>query len=149
MNDNETESKLYVDDDLYKNTSNAREACECRSNRYSPFGSPISRLSVRFSWNGISFGEIRDLNRHRTGNKYCPLIPVGFYGSTDQIPTKKSTNLNLIEKIYSLQSKSYYEPSKLDFNFYDSKKVKPDDEERFGILKIDFVPPFVPPFLHG
>lgn len=102
MNDNETESKLYVDDDLYKNTSNAREACEFRSNRYSPFGSPISRLSVRFSWNGISFGEIRDLNRHRTGNKYCPLIPVGFYGSTDQIPLKKSTNLNLIEKIYSL-----------------------------------------------
>jgi hypothetical protein len=43
---------------------------------------------------------------------------------------------DIIEKIYSLQSKSYYEPSKLDFNFYDSKKVKPDDEERFGILKI-------------
>jgi len=43
---------------------------------------------------------------------------------------------DIIEKIYSLQSKSYYAPSKLDFNFYDSKKVKPNDKERFGILKI-------------
>ena len=43
---------------------------------------------------------------------------------------------DIIEKIYSLQSKSYYAPSKLDFNFYDSKMVKPDDKERFGTIKI-------------
>jgi hypothetical protein len=43
---------------------------------------------------------------------------------------------DVIEKIYSLQSKSYYTPSKLDFNFFDSKKVKADDKERFGVLKI-------------
>lgn len=30
--------------------------------------------------------EIRDLNRHRTGNKHCPLVPQGFYGALDQLP---------------------------------------------------------------
>lgn len=43
---------------------------------------------------------------------------------------------DIIEKIYSLQSASYYTPSKLDFNFYDAKKIKPNDKERFGVLKI-------------
>lgn len=43
---------------------------------------------------------------------------------------------DIIEKIYSLQSTSYYTPSKLDFNFYDARKIKPNDKERFGVLKI-------------
>ena len=30
--------------------------------------------------------EIRDLNRHRTGQKYCPLVPLGFYHAADQVP---------------------------------------------------------------
>ena len=30
--------------------------------------------------------EIRDLNRHRTGTKHCPLVPRGFYCSGDQLP---------------------------------------------------------------
>ncbi len=50
-------------------------------------------------------GEIRDLNRHRTGNKYCPLIPRGFYSSLEQLPAdttgistqaKKLQELNII-----------------------------------------------------
>ena len=33
-------------------------------------------------------GEIRDLNRHRTGNKHCPLIPMGFYSALEQLPAE-------------------------------------------------------------
>jgi hypothetical protein len=34
----------------------------------------------------MGFAEIRDLNRHRTGTKYCPLVPRGFYFALDQVP---------------------------------------------------------------
>ena len=36
-----------------------------------------------FSIPNISIGEIRDLNRHRTGNKYIDLYPQGFYNCVD------------------------------------------------------------------
>lgn len=101
LSDNQTDThfwaeSIYYPGELYK------AACQHRTNRYSPFGCVVSRTSVKFAWSGISFGEIRDLNRHRTGTKYCPLLPIGFYGSTDQIPNKETTNLNLIDHIYSL-----------------------------------------------
>jgi len=37
------------------------------TNRYAPVGTSLQRTSVRFGWSQIAFGEIRDLNRHRTG----------------------------------------------------------------------------------
>lgn len=55
-------------------------------NRYAPVGSGLQRTSVRFGWSAIGFAEIRDLNRHRTGAKYCPLVPKGFYFAADQLP---------------------------------------------------------------
>jgi hypothetical protein len=55
-------------------------------NRYAPVGSSLQRTSVRFGWPAIGFAEIRDLNRHRTGSKYCPLAPQGFYFALDQLP---------------------------------------------------------------
>jgi thymidylate synthase ThyX len=54
-------------------------------NRYAPMGSSLQRTSVRFGWSAIGFAEIRDLNRHRTGSKYCPLVPRGFYAALDQL----------------------------------------------------------------
>jgi hypothetical protein len=54
------------------------------TNRYAPVGSGLQRLSVRFGWSAVGFAEIRDLNRHRTGTKYCPQAPVGFYFALDQ-----------------------------------------------------------------
>jgi hypothetical protein len=54
-------------------------------NRYAPIGSNLQRTGVRFGWSGIGFAEIRDLNRHRTGSKYCPLVPRGFYAALDQL----------------------------------------------------------------
>jgi hypothetical protein len=61
-------------------------ALQHRTNRYSRFGSAIRRTGVRFGWNAVAMAEIRDLNRHRTGEKFCPLIPLGFYAALDQLP---------------------------------------------------------------
>ena len=83
-----TENYLEVED-LWYDDELISMACKSRTNRYSPFGNIIARTSVKFCWLGISFGEIRDLNRHRTGTKYCPLMPLGFYGSLDQLPEEK------------------------------------------------------------
>jgi thymidylate synthase ThyX len=55
-------------------------------NRYAPTGKSLQRTSVRFSWPAVSFAEIRDLNRHRTGTKHSPQIPQGFYFALDQLP---------------------------------------------------------------
>jgi len=74
-------------------------------NRYAPIGSNLQRTSVRFGWSGIGFAEIRDLNRHRTGSKYCPLVPRGFYAALDQLAPgadprgDKQTALTALTKI--------------------------------------------------
>lgn len=56
----------------------------CHDNRYAYIGESLRRTSVRFSWEAVAFAEIRDLNRHRTGTKYCPLSPVGFYFAAEE-----------------------------------------------------------------
>jgi thymidylate synthase ThyX len=61
------------------------EDLRSHTNRYAPIGNSLCRTSVRFGWSSVGFAEIRDLNRHRTGNKYCPLVPKGFYFASDQI----------------------------------------------------------------
>jgi thymidylate synthase ThyX len=63
-----------------------REDLAFHDNRYAYFGEGLRRTIVRFGWEAVSFAEIRDLNRHRTGTKYCPLLPVGFYHAADQLP---------------------------------------------------------------
>jgi thymidylate synthase ThyX len=59
-------------------------------NRYGWTGSALKRIGIRYGWRAMALGEIRDLNRHRTGNRHLPLLPVGFYGATDQIPLQKT-----------------------------------------------------------
>lgn len=61
-------------------------------NRYAPVGSSLQRTAVRFGWSAIGFAEIRDLNRHRTGSKYCPQVPSGFYFALDQIPAEATSH---------------------------------------------------------
>jgi hypothetical protein len=34
---------------------------------------------VRAAWNNLSIAELRDLNRHRSGYRFSPLTPEGFY----------------------------------------------------------------------
>jgi thymidylate synthase ThyX len=62
------------------------EDLRCHTNRYAPVGNSLQRTGVRFGWSALGFAEIRDLNRHRTGSKYCPQVPNGFYFALDQIP---------------------------------------------------------------
>ncbi len=75
------------------------QALRNHENRYAWIGEDLARTAVRFGWDAMALGEIRDLNRHRTGTKYCPLLPRGFYFAYDQIPDKyeeaKSKLLNL------------------------------------------------------
>ncbi len=61
-------------------------------NRYAPIGTGLQRMGVRFGWSAIGFAEIRDLNRHRTGSKYCPMVPQGFYHALDQLPDAPSSD---------------------------------------------------------
>jgi thymidylate synthase ThyX len=56
------------------------------SNRYAPVGNSLQRIGIRFGWRAMAFAEIRDLNRHRTGSKYCPQVPTGFYCALEQLP---------------------------------------------------------------
>jgi thymidylate synthase ThyX len=55
------------------------EALRHRSNRYGLQGTATRRMRVVFAWNNLALAELRDLNRHRTGNRYTPLIQAGFY----------------------------------------------------------------------
>jgi thymidylate synthase ThyX len=55
------------------------EALRHRANRYGQQGTATRRMRVTFAWNNLALAELRDLNRHRTGNRYTPLIQAGFY----------------------------------------------------------------------
>jgi thymidylate synthase ThyX len=79
--------------------SEFQKALVHRTNRYSLVGSALERTWVTFWWDAVAMAEIRDLNRHRTGNKYCPLVPVGFYAALDQIPEGVNDN-DMIEAAF-------------------------------------------------
>jgi thymidylate synthase ThyX len=55
------------------------EALRHRANRYGQQGQATRRMRVTFAWNNMALAELRDLNRHRTGNRSTPLIQAGFY----------------------------------------------------------------------
>jgi hypothetical protein len=55
------------------------EALRHRTNRYGYQGKATRRMRVSFAWNNMAIAELRDLNRHRTGHRYTPLIQAGFY----------------------------------------------------------------------
>ncbi|HVT73356.1 MAG TPA: FAD-dependent thymidylate synthase [Lacunisphaera sp.] len=55
------------------------EALRHRTNRYGYQGTATRRMRVSFAWNNLAIAELRDLNRHRTGHRYTPLIQAGFY----------------------------------------------------------------------
>ena len=55
------------------------EALRHRANRYGYQGLATRRMRVSFAWNNMALAELRDLNRHRTGHRYAPLIQAGFY----------------------------------------------------------------------
>jgi hypothetical protein len=55
------------------------EALRHRANRYGHQGLATRRTRVTFAWNNMALAELRDLNRHRTGHRFTPLIQGGFY----------------------------------------------------------------------
>jgi thymidylate synthase ThyX len=55
------------------------EAFNGKVNRYSAMGNAVRRIMVRAAWNNMAIAELRDLNRQRTGFRFSPLAPVGFY----------------------------------------------------------------------
>jgi thymidylate synthase ThyX len=55
------------------------EALRHRANRYGQCGPAVRRMRVTFAWNNMAIAELRDLNRHRTGHRFTPLIQAGFY----------------------------------------------------------------------
>lgn len=55
------------------------DALRYRANRYGQQGTATRRTAVTFAWNNLALAELRDLNRHRTGHRYTPLIQAGFY----------------------------------------------------------------------
>lgn len=60
-------------------TQPVSEALRHRANRYGYQGKATRRMRVSFAWNNLAIAELRDLNRHRTGHRYTPLIQAGFY----------------------------------------------------------------------
>ncbi len=60
-------------------TQPVAEALRHRANRYGLQGKATRRMRVTFAWNNMALAELRDLNRHRTGHRYTPLIQAGFY----------------------------------------------------------------------
>jgi thymidylate synthase ThyX len=62
------------------------EALRHRRNRYGHQGRATRRMRVTFAWNNLALAELRDLNRHRTGHRYTPLIQAGFYLPPEIVP---------------------------------------------------------------
>jgi thymidylate synthase ThyX len=60
-------------------TQSVAEALRDRGNRYAQQGTATRRMRVSFAWNNMAIAELRDLNRHRTGHRYTPMIQAGFY----------------------------------------------------------------------
>jgi hypothetical protein len=50
-----------------------------KRNRYCTVGTAARRAMVRAAWNNMAIAELRDLNRHRSGHRFSPLCPCGFY----------------------------------------------------------------------
>lgn len=98
------ESPINADDgahlELYeKPKKHLGASAKNRTNRYSIFAADIRQTLVRFGWTKIAFAELRDLNRHRTGNKLTFFKPNGFYGAHDQSPDSKSqAHLDVLSK---------------------------------------------------
>ena len=66
-----------------------------RENRYSLFPESFKTMPISFGWKYASMGEIRDLNRHRTGGKKFSWAPNGFYNAQDQVDSSEKLHYNL------------------------------------------------------
>lgn len=87
------------------------EALKHRANRYGRCGTAIRRMRVGFAWNNMAIAELRDLNRHRTGHRFTPLIQNGFFLPPEVDPRDHSELLHrqkkLLHALMKLKSPAY------------------------------------------
>jgi len=77
---------LEVADDrpaFLPNLQSIEGAFDGKANRYGETGTSVRRVMVRAAWNNMAVAELRDLNRHRSGYRFSPLCPKGFYIPSD------------------------------------------------------------------
>jgi thymidylate synthase ThyX len=83
-----------------------------KTNRYSAMGNAVRRIMVRAAWNNMAIAELRDLNRQRTGFRFSPLAPVGFYlpdgVSHPRLPELLEKKQELIRKLAVHESGAGY-----------------------------------------
>ena len=82
---------------------NLKKALTMRTNRYSICGDEVRQIGVNFGWEKVAFAEMRDLNRHRTGQKVATLKPNGFYNAVDQ--TDDASMKRQLESLAKLATK--------------------------------------------
>ena len=82
-----------------------------RANRYGRCGTAIRRMRVGFAWNNMAIAELRDLNRHRTGHRFTPMIQNGFYLPPEVDPTPHldllTRQMVLLKTLMELKSPAY------------------------------------------
>ena len=105
---------VKVDNDLpdfLPETQSIKEALKHRANRYGRCGTAIRRMRVGFAWNNMAIAELRDLNRHRTGHRFTPLIQNGFYLPPEVDPSPHQDLLQrqtiLLKTLMELKSPAY------------------------------------------
>lgn len=69
--------EVYAPDDRWME-SLMQDGLQFHENRYGHIGEFYHRTSVRYGCRHVSFGEIRDLSRHRPGFRKVWLVPNGF-----------------------------------------------------------------------
>lgn len=92
-------------------TQKVSEALQPRANRYGRVGRRVRRMSVSVSWNNMAVAELRDLNRHRTGHRFCPMVQNGFY-LPQEVPvgpweTLLEKQTGLLRKFVEAESPAY------------------------------------------
>lgn len=75
-----------------------------KKNRYSSVSETLCKTPVWFQIKGITFAELRDLNRHRTGFRSSPMIPTGFFtppeiSDINSFPTFRVEYKALVEQL--------------------------------------------------
>lgn len=103
----EQPDNAWIDVNKSQDSQSIEQALQYRSNRYGYFGSTLRRMRVVFGWNNIALAELRDLNRHRTGNKYTPLIQTGFYTGCARDEQLLEDQQELLKELMERRSPAY------------------------------------------
>jgi hypothetical protein len=92
-------------------TQSLADALGGRANRYGLTGLSARRTRVNVAWNNMAVAEVRDLNRHRTGHRWTPMVQGGFY-LPPEVPAGPHAALlerqsGLLRRLLELRSPAY------------------------------------------